>query len=86
LIVWMGLVRIVIHFTPNRAAIRCAEGGVDLGVVVEVNENVKMFGPSFGMRNCFGIAGLFDRAPQLDALSPPVESFVVETRGLLSRR
>jgi hypothetical protein len=50
---------------------------VDLGIVVEVNENVKMFGPSFGMRNCFGIAGLFARAPQLDALSPSVESFVV---------
>src|SRR4029450_4572734 len=34
----------------------CVEGSVDLGVVVEVNENVKVFGPSFGMGNRFGTA------------------------------
>jgi hypothetical protein len=51
-----------LHSEPRCQSL-CVEGSVDLGVVVEVNENVKIFDPSFGMRNCFGIAGLFVRAP-----------------------
>jgi hypothetical protein len=67
-----------LHPEPRRKSLR-VEGSVDLSVVVEVNENVKLFGPTFGMRNCFGIARLFARAPQLDALSPPVERPVIVT-------
>lgn len=52
---------------------------MDLSVVVEVNENVKILGPSLGMRNCFGIARLFARPPQLDAVSPTVERPVIVT-------
>jgi hypothetical protein len=51
-----------LHSEPRCQSL-CVEGSMDLGVVIEVNENVEMFGPSFGMRNCFGIARLFARAP-----------------------
>src|SRR6266480_1430945 len=55
------------------------ERSVDFGVVVEVNENVELFGPSFGARDCFGIARLFSFAPMLYAVGPPIQRLVIVT-------
>src|SRR6266516_6161970 len=67
----------------RRSETRCQplriERRVDLGVVVEVDENVELFGPSFGARNCFGIARLFSFAPMLDAVGPPIQRLVTVT-------
>src|SRR6266567_9145732 len=67
----------------RRSETRCQplriERRVDLGVVVEVDENVELFGPSFGARNCLGIARLFSFAPMLDAVGPPIQRLVIVT-------
>jgi hypothetical protein len=55
------------------------KGSVDLGVVVEVNKNIKTLGPPLGMRDRFGIVRLFSTSPLPDAVGPPVERFVVVT-------